>query len=30
MSYIGEENPPHLLQVLMFGAEAVSTIEMLI
>jgi hypothetical protein len=30
MSYIGEENPPHLLQVLMFEAEAVSTIEMLI
>jgi hypothetical protein len=30
MSYIGEENPPHLLEVLMFGAEAASTIEMLI
>lgn len=30
MSYIGEENPPHLLMAQMFGAEVASTIEMLI
>ena len=30
MSYTAEENPPHLLKVLMFGAEVASTIEMLI
>ena len=30
MSYIGEENPPHLLEVLMFEAGAASTTEMLI